>query len=481
MPSNQPQFRKFKDHLFKRLKRLQTRKPPPNLNRSYSAKLANSIKRRALNIQAKATPTSCRAKRNLRLQYARQYAKQQQERNQQRQSQRQNQHQQSLPKPKSYATIQRAAGSNSLLKKKTEEGEIIEEIESSDDDDCIVLEPDMAKITIDTDDDADDESPKEPISTKMDGDIGTVSRFEVDKKREHKLWENFARGTNYNSVDYATNTANPLSTNDTSCIIIDDSIVIDQSNKEDGKNLVSQHLLDDSVIFIQEDFIPLSRVNGDDLSPKRRRHMNSTEDGLRAAKTPRKTTQRMNESLFTSTERKKLADYNSNTYNPGVEENVPITHKRPIIIDGSNVAFGHGRSNVFSSEGIKYCIEYFQKMGHDVKAVIPLFRRNANKSSNPALLDQLYKDGNIVFTPCKNLPNQQAISYDDRFILQLAYERNAAVVSNDNYRDLINENAAFKKIIENRVIGYSWCDNILILPKDPYGRFGPPLAEILRC
>jgi len=68
-----------------------------------------------------------------------------------------------------------------------------------------------------------------------------------------------------------------------------------------------------------------------------------------------------------------------------------------------------------------------------------------------------------------------------RFILQLAYERNAAVVSNDNYRDLIHENPAFKKIIENRVIGYSWCDDILILPKDPYGRFGPPLDEILRC
>lgn len=68
-----------------------------------------------------------------------------------------------------------------------------------------------------------------------------------------------------------------------------------------------------------------------------------------------------------------------------------------------------------------------------------------------------------------------------RFILQIAYERNAAVVSNDNYRDLIHENPAFKKIIENRVIGYSWCDNILILPKDPYGRFGPPLSEILRC
>lgn len=67
------------------------------------------------------------------------------------------------------------------------------------------------------------------------------------------------------------------------------------------------------------------------------------------------------------------------------------------------------------------------------------------------------------------------------FILQLAYEKNAAVVSNDNYRDLINENPAFKLIVENRVLGYSWCDNIFILPKDPYGRWGPTLDEILRC
>ncbi|ALC40822.1 CG42360, partial [Drosophila busckii] len=190
---------------------------------------------------------------------------------------------------------------------------------------------------------------------------------------------------------------------------------------------------------------------------------------------------RMSESLFTSTERKKLLDYNSNTYNPGEDDSIPTNHKRFIIIDGSNVAFGHGCSKVFSAEGIKYSLEYFETLGHSVKAVIPQFRKNPHKSTNPALLDQLYKDGKIVFTPCKNLPTQQSISYDDRFILQLAYERNAAVVSNDNYRDLIHENPAFKKIVENRVIGYSWCDNIFILPKDPYGRFGPQLAEILRC
>jgi len=69
---------------------------------------------------------------------------------------------------------------------------------------------------------------------------------------------------------------------------------------------------------------------------------------------------------------------------------------------------------VFSSEGIKYCLQYFEKMGHEVKAVVPMFRKNNFKSSNPELLDKLHKEGKIVFTPCKNIPGQITSSYDDR-------------------------------------------------------------------
>lgn len=65
------------------------------------------------------------------------------------------------------------------------------------------------------------------------------------------------------------------------------------------------------------------------------------------------------------------------------------------------------------------------------------------------------------------------------FILQLAFELDAAIVSNDNYRDLLHETPSFKKIIENRVIGYTWCNDIFILPKDPYGKWGPALHQIL--
>lgn len=234
--------------------------------------------------------------------------------------------------------------------------EIIEEIESSDEDDCIVLEPNVAKINID-DDSEDETMNKEPAnSNAMYDDNPTFSRFEVDRKREIRLWESFSNSSSHPAA-YPVKSASPATNNDT-CIIIDDSFdnlnrnhspvcIIDDrrdaavASVKKPPTIKPDNTLDDSVIFVQEDFIPLSNDRCDDGNgSKRKRHMKSKEDGSKLNKTPRMTTQRMNESLFTTTERKKLADYNSNTYNPGMEMNGPVSHKRPIIIDGSNVAFG---------------------------------------------------------------------------------------------------------------------------------------------
>ncbi|XP_001986814.2 uncharacterized protein LOC6559395 isoform X2 [Drosophila grimshawi] len=490
MHSKRTNFQKFKDdHIKKPLKRLKNRKPKQN-NCSYSQKLANSIKRRAFNSFTRNTSTSKPLKRKLEFQG-----------NTQRQL--------LLPKRKFYRSKQ-SAGSRNILNTTMEEGEVIEEIESSDDDDCIILDPDVSNKCLD--DNTNEVPPIKTLTTSNEDDnIPSCSHFEVDTKPERQLFDIWSKRSGRGFVYPGRYT--PLSASNDSCIVLDDSydnrdecsvaITDDRQHPNMSKEKLTQkqkstNSLDDSVIIIEESFIPLptddkpkkplnkkykrweQKKLGDQASQKKQPVENNVGMGVNPPKMYR---QRMSPQLFTTTERKKLADYNSNTYNPDKETGAdePISNKRSIIIDGSNVAFGHGCSNMFSSEGIKYCVEYFQKMGHDVKAVIPLFRRNATKSTNPEILDQLHRDGKIVFTPCKNLPNQQSISYDDRFILQLAYERNAAVVSNDNYRDLIHENPAFKKIIENRVIGYSWCDNILILPKDPYGRFGPQLDEILRC
>lgn len=60
-------------------------------------------------------------------------------------------------------------------------------------------------------------------------------------------------------------------------------------------------------------------------------------------------------------------------------------------------------------------------------------------STDPALLDKLQREGKVIFTPCKNLPGKSVTSYDDRFIMDLALEFDAAIISNDNFRDLAQE------------------------------------------
>lgn len=72
------------------------------------------------------------------------------------------------------------------------------------------------------------------------------------------------------------------------------------------------------------------------------------------------------------------------------------------------------------------------------------------------------------------------VCYDDRYILKLASESDGIVVSNDNYRDLVNENPEFKKIVEERLLMFSFVNDRFMPPDDPLGRKGPSLDNFLR-
>ncbi|XP_067631736.1 NEDD4-binding protein 1-like isoform X2 [Eurosta solidaginis] len=268
-------------------------------------------------------------------------------------------------------------------------------------------------------------------------------------------------------------------------IILDEIITNDVTIKpmeiEKVEQAENAQQIDDSVIFISEtvgisdkpahmgDFVPLDSDNVPNpifvpKSPPRPVRKAAIKSGL----------------LFTNSEKKELVAYNNNTYNPNAgdpEAPEKQSKKRMILIDACNVAFNHALSKEFSVKGLKICIDFFEKMGHEVKAVVPQFRMH--KCSDSATMFELHKAGKIVVTPCKNLPGKFSSCYDDRFILQLASEMDAAIVSNDNYRDLMNENAAFKKLIENRVLCFTWCNDVFMIAKDPYGRWGPTLQTIL--
>lgn len=66
------------------------------------------------------------------------------------------------------------------------------------------------------------------------------------------------------------------------------------------------------------------------------------------------------------------------------------------------------------------------------------------------------------------------------FSFQLACENDGIVVSNDNYRDLANESIEFKKVVEERVLMYSFVADRFMPPDDPLGRSGPTLDNFLR-
>ncbi|XP_071185814.1 probable ribonuclease ZC3H12B [Salvelinus alpinus] len=61
----------------------------------------------------------------------------------------------------------------------------------------------------------------------------------------------------------------------------------------------------------------------------------------------------------------------------------------------------------------------------------------------------------------------------------MAYESDG-IVSNDNYRDLACEKPEWKKLIDERLLMYSFVNDKFMPPDDPLGRHGPSLENFLR-
>lgn len=89
---------------------------------------------------------------------------------------------------------------------------------------------------------------------------------------------------------------------------------------------------------------------------------------------------------------------------------------------------------------------------------MPRFRRGTSDreipTTNPEILDELEANGYLSYTPSRYVNNRLILPYDDRFILKAALNYNAVVVSNDNYRDLQQENPLWKKHIETWYLIY---------------------------
>ncbi|XP_042362507.1 ribonuclease ZC3H12A [Plectropomus leopardus] len=158
---------------------------------------------------------------------------------------------------------------------------------------------------------------------------------------------------------------------------------------------------------------------------------------------------------------------------------------RPVVIDGSNVAMSHGNKEVFSCLGIQLAVNFFADRGHtEITVFVPSWRKEQPRPDVPItdqhILQDLEKRNILVFTPSRRVAGKRVVCNDDFYIVQLGYESDGIVVSNDMYRDLQGKKPEWKRFIEERLLMYSFVNNKFMPPDDPLGRYGPTLENFLR-
>ncbi|XP_056458491.1 ribonuclease ZC3H12A [Gadus chalcogrammus] len=167
------------------------------------------------------------------------------------------------------------------------------------------------------------------------------------------------------------------------------------------------------------------------------------------------------------------------------EEGEDEDELKAVVIDGSNVAMSHGNKEAFSCQGILLAVNYFLLRGHTAITVfVPSWRKEQPRPdaqiTDQYILTELEKRKILVFTPSRRVGGKRVVCYDDRFIVKLAYELGAVIVSNDTYQDLQAERPEWRKCIEECLLMYSFVNDKFMPPDDPLGRHGPSLDNFLR-
>jgi len=94
---------------------------------------------------------------------------------------------------------------------------------------------------------------------------------------------------------------------------------------------------------------------------------------------------------------------------------------RPVVIDGCNVGFLHGRNQKFSAQGLWIIYDYFINKGYVSKDIIIIVKHMPRLNEEDAeMLKNLKEAGIVTEAPSRHVGNQLIRSDDDLFILSTA-------------------------------------------------------------
>lgn len=104
---------------------------------------------------------------------------------------------------------------------------------------------------------------------------------------------------------------------------------------------------------------------------------------------------------------------------------------------------------MFSCRGIQIVVDYFKARGHDhIMVFVPEWRKESSRPESPItdqyILEALEKERKLSYTPSRKLHGRRIVCYDDRYIVKYANLEGGVIISNDQFRDLMQENPEWK-------------------------------------
>ena len=156
-----------------------------------------------------------------------------------------------------------------------------------------------------------------------------------------------------------------------------------------------------------------------------------------------------------------------------LQADTPSNNLRPIVLDGSNICMALGKGEVrsgsvhvtiiilqflyqdFLTEGLHLVYDWFARRGHEVLIILPQSRKSKlmgkGRIEEVVKLDDLEKSGILFYSPSRRTDERSWDCYDDVFIVDIAARKKGIVVSNDNFRDVLDlRNEDFSEQIKTR-------------------------------
>ena len=155
-----------------------------------------------------------------------------------------------------------------------------------------------------------------------------------------------------------------------------------------------------------------------------------------------------------------------------------IAQSRPIVIDGNNVSYVHGKGT-FSPKGIQIVYQYFKSRGWTNKEIIIFVKPPPSITTQD---EDILKDFDIMgileWTRGKSRP-VSVTSEEDYKILECAKKKGGIIITKNSFQDWFDCCPEFSEVIGNRLLRYTFVNDDIILLTNKIQRDEKTLEEFL--